>query len=244
MRNFCSFTFLLVILIIGTNSIKINPIIDKTPPIFPNYFTTNWTIYLLNSTAQIPDDGSSISKANSKGSGSSYYDWNNRRMIEVYNDFCFPLFEYPWKDFEFPCKFLNSDEKVYLIMPSQKLHPPCCLYSDNFHPPYPDFARRSKLSYRKSLKLTNGKMTDFWGLDAVVDGEIQPFYFGWTREKLDGYRIPGEFTMLGVEPNNYSVQIYKDFKIEKPNESIFILPKICDNAPKCIWHSKQKPNHY
>ncbi len=47
-------------------------------------------------------------------------------MIEIYNDFCVPIF--PDGNFEFPCVFFNTNETSYLITHKVKNNPECCIF--------------------------------------------------------------------------------------------------------------------
>jgi hypothetical protein len=206
---------------------------DDLPPINPDYFISDWIIYLTDDYHIPPQDDLKDGEYRSKGKGTTYYDWTMRSMIESWDTFCIPIFEVPTTEFGFPCKFLNTGEVSYLLVDTKVMpsRPECCIFSENFHPPTPSHARDAKMKYNSTITI-DGDVADFYSLNIPLPG---PFWYGWFRNrKVDGYRIPASFAFPTVPPEMYSIQNFKNFRREKPAPGTFDVPESCKKADKCI----------
>jgi len=99
---------------------------DPTPPSWPDQFVMNWTLYYAPQiTNQPPYSNNGIpNPPYCAGRGSTFYDWSTSSMLEVYDDFCVPIFP---NGSNWRCHFLNTQNIAYLITfedrpPNQ---PPC-----------------------------------------------------------------------------------------------------------------------
>jgi hypothetical protein len=70
-------------------------------------------------------------------------------MIEIYKDFCIPIFTLPTTNYDFPCNFLNVNNISYLINTGTptKERPACCIFQKDFHPPLQTFAVDANMTY-------------------------------------------------------------------------------------------------
>ena len=203
---------------------------DPLPPINPNYYSMSWNIYLIGENVSVPIDPSRDPILR-KGTGKTFYNWEHRQMLEVYETFCIPIFELPTTDFNFRCKFLNTNETVYLLVQGSETRPPCCIFSQNFHPPLPTFARDNKLVYNGTYSLEQGEYDAYW-LNIPLPG---PFLYGWYKNATDGVRAPSLFAFPTVPPQVWTQQDFFDFKVERPDPSVFEVPDYCADAKPCVW---------
>ena len=202
---------------------------SQRPPINPNYYSFEWKIFTTATENPPPIDHTTSKDIRLMGNGRTYYDWEKRSMLEIYDDFCVPIFEYPNKNFRFPCQFLNVEEKVFLRIFDEPSRPECCLFAENFHPPKPTFAVDNKLTYNSTITIDND-IVDFFTLNIPTPG---PFYYGWKKEKINGFRVPAAFSFPTVEPEGWTEQNFFNFKNEKPAKEIFEIPEECKNIKPC-----------
>ena len=80
-----------------------------------------WRIVTTEEKIVPPIDDTTQTIIRLRGKGRTYYNWEDRSMLEIYDDFCIPIFQEPTTDFNFQCHFLNVGEKVYLMF-QQDLH--------------------------------------------------------------------------------------------------------------------------
>ena len=100
----------------------------------------NWTIYNVPAENPWPpytDDV--IAPPYCAGRANSYYDWSKRALLEMYHDFCVPIFQ---NGSNWRCHFLNVNDTVYLIsLDNTSPYPPCCVFGHPWEPPSPDFVK-------------------------------------------------------------------------------------------------------
>lgn len=210
------------------------------PPINANYYMMEWNIFTTDTSHPPPiNEKLHPEYIRHLGTGRTYYDWEERSMLEVYDNFCVPIFENPNTDFQFPCQFLNVNEKVYLRVFNNTSRPSCCLFAENFHPPLPSFAYDNNLKYNSTIKMYDNKYADFWSFNIPPPG---PFWYGWYRESINGHRIPASFAFLTVEPEGWTIQNFFNYLNEKPSKEIFEIPKECKNVLKCVVFSNGNLN--
>jgi len=204
---------------------------EEEAPINPDYYSMEWRIFTTEDKLAPPIDDTNSKDIRLRGTGKTYYDWSKRSMLEIYNDFCIPIFQNPTTDFNFQCHFLNVGEKVYLRVFNVPTRPPCCLFAEDFHPPLPTFAVDNKLPYNSTISIA-GEEADYWSMNIPPPG---PFWYGWYKNKIvDGYRVPAAFAFLTVSPEDWTSQNFFNFKHERPPQSVFDIPEECQNPEPCV----------
>jgi hypothetical protein len=208
-------------LLLATNS-------DHAPPTNPIFYQMEWNIYTVDKSNP-PPINTTIARLN--GTGRTFYDWESRSMLEIYDNFCVPIFESPNKDFKFPCHFLNTGEVVYLKVFNNPNRPACCIFARDFHPPKPTFAIDTNLTYNATTFIDNN-LVDFWTMNIPPPG---PFYYGWYRNiTINGYRQPAAFAFLTVEPEDFTQQNFYNFKLVRPDKSVFEVSNECLKSADCV----------
>uniref|UniRef100_A0A7M6DM41 Cnidarian restricted protein n=1 Tax=Clytia hemisphaerica TaxID=252671 RepID=A0A7M6DM41_9CNID len=108
-------------------------------PEWPPYFTTEWIIY----DTLVENPGPPFADQPNKtpfraGHGWTYYDWERKSILELYDDFCLPIFD---KDPDWRCHFLNTNETSFLIsLDPSSPYPECCIFGRPWNAPAPNFA--------------------------------------------------------------------------------------------------------
>lgn len=180
-----------------------------------------WNIYAMvtNSSAYpfVPV------KPYTQGTGSTFYDWDRHSMLEVYDDFCVPIFEQGnnWR-----CHFLNINGTSYLVSWDGPLSP-CCVFAEDFNPPSPDFLNAAKVPFNKTTSL-EGRDVNWWVLDG--DDPAEPFGYGFVADK-HAVGTPAGFWFRS--DNGYASQIFYDVDVSRPDPRTWDLPSACVNAPSC-----------
>lgn len=98
-------------------------------PEWPPYFVSNWTMFATPIADPSPPYRYYPPAPFRAGRGQTYYDWTTRNIIEIYQDFCIPLFDLPEK-INWTCHFLNANNTAYLITTQNDLFPPCCIFGN------------------------------------------------------------------------------------------------------------------
>ena len=204
-------------------------------PLLAPHFTMKWRIVAsTNDNSSIPLDWHPLPPKNVKymlGTGTTYYDWSQKAMLEVYDDYCVPIFG-PLTDKinQFRCNFLNVNLTSYLISLDPSPFPKCCVFGEQvFHPPEPTFL--NNMFYNSSAALF-GKPVDWWVLDTDQNDPAEPFGYGfYPKDQVSGYQTPAAFWFRTVD--GFSIQYFKDFEVKKPDPSVWKLPSYCVNAPSC-----------
>ena len=108
--------------------------------------------------------------------GYTYYDWETRNILEIYENYCINIFE---KLPNWRCHFLNTNDTSYLIsLNDTSPYPPCCIFGEPWSPPPPNFA--SNLPYNSTMKPCNSNTIDFY---TVFDNDpINTFGYGFSRD--------------------------------------------------------------
>lgn len=107
----------------NTNVIKAN---NGTPE-WPPYFSSNWTIYATTVQDPSPPYRYTPPAPFIAGRGKTFYDWETKNIIEIYEDFCIPIFDVPDK-INFSCNFLNTNHTAYMISTENAYFPDCCIF--------------------------------------------------------------------------------------------------------------------
>jgi len=211
-------------------------------PRLPDWWTASWTI-ISNITQEPPYSPygypSSVNQTLYYGTGYALYDWSQKLYIEVYNDYCIPI----WEDFQmptlgfFPCTFLNSYDHRSYVLTNDATRPkgwpgPCCLFGNPFYPPSPDFPQLW-MPYEKQSNI-NGTATYVYGVNTgAVGGGI----FRFEIYNNDG-RSPASFSFPGIPTptgkDTWVIQVYNDFRAwDKPSSDVWTIPESCLKAPNC-----------
>ena len=206
---------------------------ENLPPINPNYYIMDWVVYTTDEKHTPPITDLKEGEYRLKGYGRTYYDWTRRSMLESWDTFCVPIFENPDTEFKFPCKFLNTGEVSYLLVDTKAVpsRHECCIFSENFHPPTPSYARDAHMIYNSTITI-DGEEADVFSLNIPMPG---PFWYGWYKNKIvDGHRVPASFAFPTVPPEIYTSHLFHNFRLVKPDPIIFKVPESCRKAEKCI----------
>lgn len=116
------------------------------------------------------------------GRGKTWYSWHNRKCIELYLDFCVPIF-YP--NSYFPCVIFNFNETAYLMTDVKYRYSGCCVYKKPWSPPRPDFMKAFALFYKFNNNAFNIS-TDWWEIPDFKKGLKVPFGgYGWTGKDMN-----------------------------------------------------------
>jgi hypothetical protein len=134
---------------------------EPSDPLFPEYWTSNWTMYtVFNHYAEYPPpyagkppDGLKQGSDYSVSYGTTYYDsqWTDGKrkgaMMEHYVKRCLPIF--PIAN-NYTCSFISLGDIAFFVtyQDRPKNMPPVCLFSPLNHPPERDFIKH--LPYAKS----------------------------------------------------------------------------------------------
>jgi len=224
-----AFQLVIVFTLFVTTAMAVNPKL-------PLQFQMQWRmVATINNNISIPLDWNPLPPKGVQylvGSGSTYYDWDRKAMLEIYDDFCVPIFG-PLGDRTnlFKCNFLNVNLTSYLISEPPSPFPSCCVFgSQVFHPPAPDFLKH--MNFNSAGQLFD-KQVDWWVLDTNTDDPAEPFGYGFYKNINPETKIrdPAAFWFRTV--NGFTVQYFRKFEIKTPNQSTWDLPKICINAPSC-----------
>eukprot|EP01117_Protostelium_nocturnum_P013125 TRINITY_DN4879_c0_g1_i1.p1 TRINITY_DN4879_c0_g1~~TRINITY_DN4879_c0_g1_i1.p1 ORF type:complete len:223 (-),score=46.03 TRINITY_DN4879_c0_g1_i1:152-820(-) len=196
-------------------------------PSMPPHFTMKWTIMAVDDN-NAPPPYKPVPKVPYKsGNGKTFYDSKLGNMLEVYEDFCVPIFE---GGNNFKCNFLNVNGTAYLIS-SHSQFPPCCIFSPNFNPPAPDFLAKAKVPFNQTTTLYGNKV-DWW----VMDGNdpAEPFGYGFYRKTFKDHpqlRIPASFWFRSF--GGWTSQEFHNMKVVVPSQDVWVVPSTCNNAPSC-----------
>lgn len=200
-----------------------------TAPEWPLYFVTNWTIYNVPHTDPWPPYDAPPPLPYSAGRGRTYYDWTISSMLEVYDDFCVPIFQNgsQWK-----CHFLNTKGVSYLISSDPKsFYPPCCVFGKPWSPPAPNFLQNRAILENGTSTL-DGRSVSWWVMNGTAE-EGAPFGYGFYGDTKQNWRIPAAFYFRGFV--GWTQQNFFDWSPEKPSSSVFDVPSQCNNAPDCNY---------
>jgi hypothetical protein len=142
---------------------------QPTDPLYPDYWSSNWTMYrVFQGYAQNPPPYDRAPPPALKpgrdyeiSKGATYYDnsWRGPAgtgaMMEHYEKRCLPIF--PISN-QFTCSFISLGDTAFFVTYSQdqpKGMPPVCLFSQLNHPPRPDFISHLPYSPGDSARLGN-----------------------------------------------------------------------------------------
>ncbi|CAA0100207.1 Uncharacterised protein [BD1-7 clade bacterium] len=230
-------------------------------PIFPDWWTTEWTMYRVHSNYQNnpPPYTSPPERLKSddfeSSTGKSWYDStyvprhhdgtrsNFGAFMQHFEKKCLPLFK---GSNDYSCSFVSLGNKTYLIRYDDRPDetPKCCLFSPMNHPPRLDFVKHLEYDIRRSQMLggTVDVYTRLFGKKAesllgyVFEKESRPDSFD---ERAEPYRHPHSMFFTGSTakpvPDAPIVSInYNNFRMEKPapSETWDIVGKTCPKKPE------------
>lgn len=220
-----NFLIILALVPIVLATVPLNP--RAQHPSWPEHFQTKWTIYDVPHEQPWPPYSAEPATPYAAGSGATYYDWAKRAIIEVYNDFCVPIFV---NGSNWPCRFLNVDNVAYLISPSKLSgFPDCCVFGKPWSPPEPTFLDAPGIFLNQTSKL-GGAPVDWYEMPGSAD-EGAPFGYGFFKTETQGWRTPAGFYFRAVQ--GWTQQNFYDFEVKVPDAHWFDLPPQCKSAPSC-----------
>jgi hypothetical protein len=202
------------------------------PGIWPDTWSTDWIITNHPGEDPVPPYGSVVPGPMVQGTGKTYYDWTTQSMLEIYYDFCVPIFSYgnDWR-----CRFLIVDQVSYLmVMDPVQVEVPknCCVFMNPFHPPPPNFAVRAQMPYNTTTELgpgTGDRKVNWFVLDGP---EPMPFGYGFEDANPNN---PGGFFFRGYQ--GWTQQDFFNFQAGPVPSDVFDLPSSCkaalDNNVQC-----------
>lgn len=208
-----------------------------TAPVWPNYFTYQWTMAHVYDDIQLPPY-STIPFANTTlGRGRTYYDWTLPipAMIEYYYDICIPIFETTSNNFT--CHFLNANGTAYIIVPDPRAtgRPPCCIYQKKWSPPAPDFLQHAPGVTYNGTGVFYKRPVFWWVLNDPQDpaGPFGYSFFEDTCSSSSGQTTctPSQFFFRAT--TGFASQFFDDYRVEKPDPSVFVIPDTCRDATDC-----------
>jgi len=197
-------------------------------PEWPSNFVTNWTIYNVPNTDPWPPFDVPPPPYNA-GRGLTYYDWSSKSMLEVYEDFCVPIFP---NGSNWQCKFLNTKGVSYLISTDPKTgYAPCCVFGQPWNPPSPTFLRNSGIIKNVTSSIGN-KSVSWWVMNGSAD-EGAPFGYGFFNETKQGWQVPAAFFFRAFQ--GWTQQNFFNWQPIRPSPSVFNIPSACIKAKSCNY---------
>jgi hypothetical protein len=155
------------------------------------------------------------------GSGSTFYDWTEFSMTELYHDFCVPIFSggNAWS-----CQFLNTGNVSYLLPGSDRPSdlPACCIFEKPWVPPNPDFMKLAHM-YLNGSTYVNDVPVTWWRMDAMGG-----FGVAWSETTPSLFTA---FYFAGV--TGYTEQNFYNIQLQKPPASTWQVPSVCHSALAC-----------
>jgi hypothetical protein len=210
---------------------------QHTAPIWPNYFTYQWTMAHVYDDIQLPPYSTIPTVNTTIGRGRTYYDWSLPAMIEYYYDICIPIFEATTNNFT--CNFLNVNETAFLVVtdPRATGRPPCCIYQKPWNPPAPDFLQKAAGVKYNGTGLYYARPVLWWVLNDPQD-PAGPFGYSFFEDTCQPSSTtentmctPSQFFFRAT--TGFASQFFDNYKIEKPNPNVFAIPDSCLNAKEC-----------
>ncbi|CAF0885981.1 unnamed protein product [Didymodactylos carnosus] len=199
---------------------------------WPPYFSYDWIMAHVYDNIQLPPY-ESIPKQNvTLGQGTTYYDWPTRAMIEIYKDYCIPVFQ---TDTNFTCNLLNVDSIAYIIVTDarQTKRPPCCIYQNPWNPPAPDFLQPGKgVKYNGTGIFIDDSGAErpvvWWG----IADPTTPFGYSFFLDTCKFPScVPSQFFFSAV--TGFASQFFSNYSLERPPSSVFTIPPECTSAKPC-----------
>jgi hypothetical protein len=196
----------------------------STPAKFPYVYISDFTIYFFTKDVILPTNDY-IKNAVLRSKGRTFYDWNKKRFLDVYDEVCPPTRTSQKSSIKYPCKTLMKQlgENQYIQYGLKKLakfEDRCCKLND-----YP-LQKRDFLQvkdWKQNFEL-DGKQTDFY---LVEDGETK-LGFGFYTEAPNK---PAYFTMYYNEMEQGITQAMKVFEnLQTPStlpDLYFVTPEEC-----------------
>ncbi|VEL13819.1 unnamed protein product [Protopolystoma xenopodis] len=128
------------------------------------------------------------------GRGATWYAWDLGLMVELYLDYCVPIF---LPASYFPCTLFNYNRTAYLVAPISSGYGPCCVYRKNWSPVHRDFMSQFANYY-----------------DRTTTG----FGPGAFQQTLDWWVIPGSDVILRKPNLREEPKKWKSEKIQEEEE--------------------------
>lgn len=191
-------------------------------PLLPRHYSAEWVYY--NVRQEAPPPYAEVPDTDTRGHGLTYYDWDRKAMVEIYEEVCVNRFP---GGHQFPCKFLHvGDTAYYMTFERSAYDEPatcCVVLPPPFYAVRPDFVSL-KMTYQKRMAM--GEHDGEWWL---LDVHYPSRYFGYgfdrdTREPLAfWYRVL----------DGWGQQNFYNVRKERPDPAVFAVPARCEAAPMC-----------
>ncbi|CAF1329472.1 unnamed protein product [Rotaria magnacalcarata] len=208
---------------------------DPTPPTWPNYFTYQWTMAHVYDDIQLPPYNTIPLVNTTIGRGRTYYDWSLPAMVEYYYDICIPIFEATSNNFT--CNFLNVNGVAYIVVtdPRATGRPPCCIFQKPWSPPAPNFLQTAAGVKYNGTGVLYTRPVYWWVLDDPED-PAGPFGYSFFEDTCRSSSTnmnctPSQFFFRAT--TGFASQFFDDYKVEKPDPSVFAIPDSCNTAQEC-----------
>ena len=216
---------------------------DPTDPEYPEYWSSDWTMYIVRSgyEANPPPYANPPARLTPAdyvvSTGSTFYDDAYRppggdgtgAMMEYYQDTCLPIF--PSAN-GYTCAFVSLGNKAWFFRYAEGATGPasevasCCQFSLENHPPRRDFVKHLPYDAQRSTHL-GGSVQAYAYLAPTDHG---PILFGYAFEREPRpdaadpslvYRHPQSFYFSGFPGPPVDAPIvsqnYTDFRAERPD---------------------------
>lgn len=161
--------------------------------------------------------------------GKTYYDWPNRRMIEIRKDFCVNIFGFSNL---FPCTFHNINGTSYLYSENTTGLPPCCVFGQPWNPPPPGFLRNNVTAMLARRSPWNGQQSDWFIVPSILP-PTGPFWFAF-KNYTTSPQVYLSFSFPGME--GWVQQNFWNVSEAPIDPTVWDLPPTClptANLPNC-----------
>ncbi len=198
-------------------------------PIWPNYFTYQWTLAHVYDDIQLPPHSTIPIFNTTIGRGRTCYGWSLPAMIEYYDDICIPNFESTSNNFT--SNFLNVNGTAFLVVPDPRAtgRPPCCIFGKPWNPPAPDFLQKAAGVKYNGTGAFYIRPVFWWVLDDPED-PAGPVGYSFFQDTCSSSSItpnltctPSQFFFRGT--TGFASQLFDNYKVKKPHPSVFAIPE-------------------
>ncbi|KYQ96748.1 hypothetical protein DLAC_04047 [Tieghemostelium lacteum] len=201
---------------------------QSVSPLWPKYFTAQWNLQYTTSSNE-PPYGNYPPAPYKVGRGLTFYDSTVESMLEVYLDFCVPIF---MNGSDWTCNFLNVNGISYLISddPNRPDYvPDCCVFGDPWYPPQPNFLETSG-AVQNVTSVIDCEPVEYWTIYLQDSGNFGYGFF--ANGTTDGWSQPASF-YFAAAPLGWTIQNFFDFQVNQPIESTWTIPDSCSTAVSC-----------
>lgn len=192
------------------------------PGVWPNLWVAEWTIFDHPGELPEPPYADMPPAPYRAGRGRTYYDYPKQQMLEVYEDFCVPIFSFSVAK----CRFLIRDQTAYMTEINEDLTVRnCCIFEKPFHPPAPDFILKNPEIKFNTTNVIAGQTVDWF---VLVGPEPAPFGYGFFSPT----KTPAAFYFRGAK--GWTQQNFEHFRaVSSIPETLFALPPQCNTDKRC-----------